>query len=122
MPLPTRPTSTRRRRRNSSGAGRQAGSLLLSVAPRDPHSESPKCACAGNNPRAAPRYEGTLAGISAPRNPDFNEADLFDKPSDIKNLYPPLTSTQVDEVDATYRTRAEALLGVDDLVQIKSTR
>jgi N-acetylglucosamine-6-sulfatase len=91
--------------------------FYLSVAPRDPHAESAgACACAGDNPRAAPRYEGTLAGVSAPRNPDFNEADVSDKPSNIRDL-PLLTPAGIAGVDARYRARAEALLGVDDLVQ-----
>jgi N-acetylglucosamine-6-sulfatase len=90
--------------------------FYLSVAPRDPHAEAGSCSCAGNNPRAAPRYEGTLAGLTAPRNPDFNEADVSDKPSNIRSLAL-LTPAQVAGVDARYRARAEALLGVDDLVQ-----
>jgi N-acetylglucosamine-6-sulfatase len=90
--------------------------FYLSVAPRDPHSEAGSCNCAGDNPRAAPRYEGTLNGLTAPRDPSFNEADVSDKPSNIKNL-DPLTPTQIAAVDARYRARAEAVLGVDDLVQ-----
>src|SRR5262249_499984 len=91
--------------------------FYLSVAPRDPHAESQgACACAGDNPRAAPRYEGALAGVSAPRNPDCNEADVSDKPSNIRDL-PLLTPAAIQGVDARYRARAEALLGVDDLVQ-----
>ncbi len=90
--------------------------FYLSVAPRDPHAESGSCNCAGDNPRAAPRYEGALAGLTAPRNPAFNEADVSDKPSNVKNL-PLLSQSQIDAVDARYRARAEALLGVDDLVQ-----
>jgi N-acetylglucosamine-6-sulfatase len=94
--------------------------LYLSIAPRDPHSETQGtqnvCGCAGNNPRAASRYEGTLAGLTAPRDPSFNEANVSDKPSDIKNR-PLLTQAQINQVDARYRARAEALLGVDDLVQ-----
>ena len=39
--------------------------FYLSVAPRDPHGEAASCNCAGDNPRAAPRYEGTLAGLTA---------------------------------------------------------
>jgi N-acetylglucosamine-6-sulfatase len=90
--------------------------FYLSLAPRDPHAEAQgACNCAGDNPRAAPRYEGTLNGLNAPRNPDFNEADVSDKPSNIKNL-PLLTPTQQGAVDARYRARAEAVLGVDDLV------
>jgi arylsulfatase A-like enzyme len=95
--------------------------FYLSVAPRDPHSEAASCNCNGtgsaiNNPRAAPRYEGTLNGLTAPRDPSFNEADVSDKPSNIKNL-PLLNATQQAAVDARYRARAEAVLGVDDLVQ-----
>jgi N-acetylglucosamine-6-sulfatase len=90
--------------------------FYLSVAPRDPHSEAAACDCAGDNPRAAPRYEGKLAGLTAPRNPDFNEADVSDKPANIKNL-PLLNQAGINGVDARYRARAEAVLGVDDLVQ-----
>src|SRR4051812_44048959 len=91
--------------------------FYLSVAPRDPHAEAAACACKpGDDPRAAPRYEGTLAGLTAPRNPDFNETDVSDKPSNVKDL-PSLTPTAQANVDARYRARAEAVLGVDDLVQ-----
>jgi N-acetylglucosamine-6-sulfatase len=90
--------------------------FYLSVAPRDPHSEAGSCNCAGDNPRAAPRYEGTLNGLNAPRDPSFNEANVSDKPSNVKNL-PLLNATQQAAVDARYRARAEAVLGVDDLVQ-----
>ncbi|HKH23242.1 MAG TPA: sulfatase [Solirubrobacterales bacterium] len=90
--------------------------FYLSVAPRDPHSEAGSCNCAGDNPRAASRYEGALSGVTAPRDPSFNEADVSDKPSSIRDLAP-MTQAQIDGVDARYRARAEALLGVDDLVQ-----
>ena len=90
--------------------------FYLSVAPRDPHSEAASCNCAGDNPRAAPRYEGKLAGLAAPRDPSFNEANVSDKPSNIKNL-PQLSPAQIANVDGRYRARAEAVLGVDDLVQ-----
>jgi N-acetylglucosamine-6-sulfatase len=90
--------------------------FYLSVAPRDPHGEAASCNCAGDNPRAAPRYEGKFNGLTAPRDPSFNEANVSDKPSNIKNL-PLLNATQIGNVDARYRARAEAVLGVDDLVQ-----
>jgi arylsulfatase A-like enzyme len=57
-----------------------------------------------------------LAGLTAPRDPSFNEANVSDKPSDIRNR-PLLTQAQINQLDARYRARAEALLGVDDLVQ-----
>jgi N-acetylglucosamine-6-sulfatase len=90
--------------------------FYLSVAPRDPHSEAGSCKCAGDNPRAAPRYEGTLNGVTAPRDPSFNEANVSDKPSNIKAL-PLLDQAGINGVNARYRARAEAVLGVDDLVQ-----
>jgi N-acetylglucosamine-6-sulfatase len=90
--------------------------FFLYIAPRDPHVEPASCRCYGNNPRAAPRYEKTFAGLTAPRTPDFNEADVSDKPSDIKQL-PPLATSKVTLIDALYRAQAESLLGVDDLVQ-----
>ena len=91
--------------------------FYLSLAPRDPHGEAASCNCAPqNNPRAAPRYEGALNGLTAPRDPSFNEADVSDKPSNIRDL-PPLTAAQIGNVDAAYRARAESVLGVDDLVQ-----
>jgi N-acetylglucosamine-6-sulfatase len=91
--------------------------FFLSVAPRDPHGEAAgACACADDNPRGALRYQGALAGVTAPRSPDFNEADVSDKPSNISSLAP-LTAAQIQAVDSRYRAKAEAELGVDDLVQ-----
>src|SRR5262249_49730644 len=90
--------------------------FYLSVAPRDPHSEGGGCNCAGNNPRAAPRYEGSEGGASPPVTANFNEADVSDKPSNVRNL-PVLNQTQINAVYQRYRARAEALKGVDDLVQ-----
>ena len=91
--------------------------FYLSLAPRDPHGESGACDCVpANNPRAAPRYEGSLNGLTAPRDPSFNEGNVSDKPADVRNLTP-LTPVQIANVDSAYRARAESLLGVDDLVQ-----
>ena len=67
----------------------------------------------------APR-RATRAGspaLTAPRDPSFNEADVSDKPANIKNLPPLEPDRRSANVDARYRARAEAVLGVDDLVQ-----
>jgi N-acetylglucosamine-6-sulfatase len=90
--------------------------FFLSVAPRDPHLEFGGYGGSTNNPRAAPRYDGKLAGLTAPRDPSFNEANVSDKPSNIRDISL-LTPTQIAEIDARYRDQAEALLGVDDLVE-----
>jgi N-acetylglucosamine-6-sulfatase len=89
--------------------------FFLYVAPHDPHVEPGSCDCEGHNPRAPPRYRHAFPGLTAPRTPDFNEADVSDKPSDIRKL-PLLTPHRIAEVDALYRAQAQSLLGVDDLV------
>jgi N-acetylglucosamine-6-sulfatase len=90
--------------------------FFLYLAPHEPHVEPGSCKCEGNNPRAPPRYEGRFAGLRAPRPPGFNEADVSDKPADIRKL-PLLTPHQKAEVDALYRAQARSLLAVDDLVR-----
>ena len=74
---PTRPTSTRRRPRTSSAGGRRARSRSTSPSRRAIRTlRRASCGCGpGNNPRAAPRYEGKLAGLTAPRDPSFDEAE-----------------------------------------------
>ena len=90
--------------------------FFLYIAPRDPHLEPIACRCPFDNPRAAPRHEGTLAGLTAPRTANFNEADVSDKPPAVRNL-PLLPPTEIKRIDARYRAEAESLLGVDDLVE-----
>jgi N-acetylglucosamine-6-sulfatase len=90
--------------------------FFLYIAPRDPHLEPIACRCPFDNPRAAPRYEGTLAGLTAPRTASFNEADVSDKPAAVRRL-PLLPPTEIKRIDARYRAEAESLLGVDDLVE-----
>jgi N-acetylglucosamine-6-sulfatase len=90
--------------------------FYLSVAPLAPHAESAgACACAGDNPRAAPRHQGGFAAEPVPRPPSFNEADVSDKPADIRNLTP-VTAPQAAAIDARYRARLESLLAVDEMV------
>ena len=98
------------RRRASSGQP-----FFLYVAPRDPHVEPTSCNCEGDNPRPPPGYAGRFKGLKARRTPAFNEADVSDKPPEIRNR-PRLTPHQEAEVDALYRAQARTLLGVDDLV------
>jgi N-acetylglucosamine-6-sulfatase len=63
----------------------------------------------------APRHLGAFAGVSAPRPPSFNEADLNDKPPQLQR--PLLTDDQIAELDHEYRTRIEALLAVDEAIE-----
>jgi arylsulfatase A-like enzyme len=90
--------------------------FYLSIAPLASHGEAASCNCDGNNPRAAPRDEGTLAGESIPTKPNFNEADVSDKPQAIQTL-PLMNQTQIDAAEDRYRARAESLQAADDLVE-----
>jgi N-acetylglucosamine-6-sulfatase len=90
--------------------------FYLSVAPLASHSESAGvCNCEGNNPRAAPRDEGTFANEPLPKPPDYNEADVSDKPQAIKTLDPIGPAAEAG-ITARYRARLESLGAVDDMV------
>ena len=63
----------------------------------------------------APRNAGDFPGLQAPRTPAFNEDDVSDKPSWLRD-HPLLTSTQIAQIDKAYRKRAQAVQAVDDLI------
>ena len=63
----------------------------------------------------APRDADDFPGLQAPRTPAFNEADVSDKPSWLRNL-PLLTPAQISQIDAEYRKRAQAVQAVDALI------
>jgi arylsulfatase A-like enzyme len=97
--------------------------FFLLVTPTAPHLEQPRPLLSGcTNPawnesiRAAPRHIGTLpAGIQLPRPPNFNEADLGDKPSWFQSI-PRLNTEDIGCLNRRYRDRLTALRAVDDLV------
>lgn len=63
----------------------------------------------------APRHANAFAGVTVPRPPSFNEADLSDKPSWLRsrNL---LTDRQISRINDLHRKRLQTLLSVDDLI------
>jgi len=63
----------------------------------------------------APRHAGAFAGVSAPRPPSFDEADVADKPAWLQRL-PRLDAAALAEIDARYQDRLGSLLAVDELV------
>lgn len=67
-------------------------------------------------PTPAPRHLGRFAGVTAPRPPSFNEADVSDKPPAIATL-PPLTAAQIAAIDQEYQARLESLQAVDEAVE-----
>jgi N-acetylglucosamine-6-sulfatase len=63
----------------------------------------------------APRDANDFPGLQAPRTPAFNEADMSDKPPWLSG-HASLTDTQIAQIDAVARKRAQAVEAVDDLI------
>ncbi|MEL7155995.1 MAG: sulfatase [Actinomycetota bacterium] len=61
-------------------------------------------------------HNGTLDSLAVPRPPNFNEADVSDKPRWVRET-DLLTPARVAEIDQQYRDMAESLATVDDLVE-----
>jgi N-acetylglucosamine-6-sulfatase len=88
--------------------------FFLWFNPTAPHGE--RGAPADRNPRPAPRHQGRFGSLTAPHPPNFNEADVSDKPDFVKNL-PQFTPPEIADFDRRYRGRAESLLSVDQAVK-----
>jgi arylsulfatase A-like enzyme len=65
---------------------------------------------------AAPRDLRTYDGLKAPRPLSFNEDNVTDKPPWISSL-PPLSASQIAQIDTRQEDRAETLQALDDLVE-----
>ncbi len=76
------------------------------VAPKAPHEPA----------TPALRHAKAFDGEKAPRLPSFNESDVSDKPPSIRSL-PPLSRTEIAQIDALHEKRVESLQAVDDLVE-----
>jgi N-acetylglucosamine-6-sulfatase len=76
------------------------------VAPIAPHAPA--------TPAPRDAHEG-YDGIQGPRLSSFNEGDVSDKPSWIRQL-PKLSSTQISAINKRHENRVESLQAVDDLV------
>jgi arylsulfatase A-like enzyme len=64
----------------------------------------------------APRHANLFPDAKAPRTPNYNEADVSNKPSYISNL-PLMTQKQMDKIDADYRNRLRSLQAVDEGIE-----
>jgi arylsulfatase A-like enzyme len=64
----------------------------------------------------APRHANLFPGVKAPRTPNYNEADVSDKPLYIKDRAL-LTQKQMDAIDVDYRKRLQALQAVDEGIE-----
>jgi N-acetylglucosamine-6-sulfatase len=77
----------------------------------DPNPNPPSdCVDAAKPP---PRYADAFDSAPLPMPPSFNEADVSDKPQQIRDL-PPLDATAIDDLTRVYRCQLESLLSVDD--------
>jgi N-acetylglucosamine-6-sulfatase len=90
--------------------------FFLYFNPTAPHGERALPFWSTRDPEPAPRHLGVFGDITVPRTPNFNEADISDKPAVIRNL-PPLSDAQLVDLDRRYRGRLESLLSVDDAVK-----
>jgi N-acetylglucosamine-6-sulfatase len=63
----------------------------------------------------APRDAHEYDPIQGPRLPSFNEADVSDKPSWVRQLAK-LSSSQISSINTRHENRVESLQAVDDLV------
>jgi arylsulfatase A-like enzyme len=91
--------------------------FFLSFAPLAPHGEGASGAnLSQRNPRPAPRHRGDLDSVTLPKPPNWNEADVSDKPAAIRAL--PLIGPAAEQriEDVRMRGRLESLLAVDEAV------
>jgi arylsulfatase A-like enzyme len=76
---------------------------------------NPPSDCAGTA-HPAPRHAHAFDSEPLPMSPNFNEADVSDKPAAIRGL-PRLSAGQIADIRRTYRCELESLLSVDEGVK-----
>ena len=86
--------------------------FFLSLAPSAPHGE---VIDPDGGPRASARNDGLFAGLPFKPDPSFDEADVSDKPSLIRQ-FKRFTPDEKGKIAQRGRDRLEALQDVDDLV------
>ncbi len=67
-------------------------------------------------PAPAPRHKGLFSREPVPTPPSFNEADVSDKPAEIR-AKPRFSSQEIEKIKTDYRRRLESLLAVDEGVK-----
>jgi N-acetylglucosamine-6-sulfatase len=70
----------------------------------------------GPDPRPAPRHAERSETYELSRPPSFNEADLSDKPSNLRDAAPPMSEEEIAQLELDYQGRVGSLLAVDDHV------
>jgi len=64
----------------------------------------------------APRHADDFPDIRAPRTAAFNEDDVSDKPSGIRND-PPLNEEEIRDIDDVHRLRVQSMQAVDEMIE-----
>jgi N-acetylglucosamine-6-sulfatase len=90
--------------------------FFLYYNPNNPHGEAGTPYWSTRDPEPAPQYLGVFGDITAPHPPNFDEANVSDKPQQVKDI-PHLSDSQLADIDRRYRGRLESLLSVDDEVK-----
>lgn len=92
--------------------------FFLSFAPLAPHGEgnTPAEFRTRRNPRPAPRHLGAMDGVTLPKPPSFDEADVSDKPAAVRNRPRIGAAAQQRMQNVALKGRLESLLAVDDAV------
>lgn len=101
-------------------ATRSGKPFFLSLAPNAPHTVAVQSGATmeGSPAVPPPRYRDVFADEPMPIYPNFNEADISDKPTTLAQYFPTqMTEEQVLQLQEHWRGRMGALLGVDDMVK-----
>jgi N-acetylglucosamine-6-sulfatase len=88
--------------------------FYLQFDPNSPHGEG-KPPPGYRDPRPAPRHLGRFESAVLPKPPNFNEADVSDKPAEVQ-ARAPLSNEDINELTIKYRGRIESLLSVDNAI------
>ncbi|MEA2425198.1 MAG: N-acetylglucosamine-6-sulfatase, partial [Thermoleophilaceae bacterium] len=88
---------------------------LTTMAPHDAGPREPDDPKGFPTTVPAPRYKGVYANERLPKDPSFSEADVSDKPREVRRRRR-LLSTDISAIRYAYRQRLETLRAVDDLV------
>jgi N-acetylglucosamine-6-sulfatase len=78
----------------------------------NPNPNPPTTECAGTA-KPAPRHADVFDSEPLPQPPNFNEADMSDKPESLATN-PPLTAGDIADITRNYRCRLGSLLSVDE--------
>jgi arylsulfatase A-like enzyme len=94
----------------------KAKPFFLWFNPTAPHAEAGRFPGASRDPVPALRHWGRYELSHVPRNPNFNEADVSDKPQFVQDT-PLLTDEEINDLDIRFRGQIESLLSVDEAVR-----